>query len=593
MGLGWGLPSRDIDRFLFPSGNAWSGERILSLVRADEKFGPALGADVDPDPLAKTPGALIRLNATDADVAKILLRYRLFTHQPDEMITMMSLAGMKPGELNLDPKLYQYGGLFIYPVGAMLKACDIAGLIDVRSDLAFYLDHPEEFGKFYLVSRGYAAAWGLVGVFVVFAIGRRLGGDEAGLAAALLIALLPVTISMSHEGKPHLPGAVLMLTAVLLAMKHVARAASFSPRGGPERDEATKRRSHEGEEAQSQPDHSDVELGNAANSAKHFWLMCGACGAAQGMVLSSLPIFVLIPLVVGLDLLRDRSEHGASVASAAGRIVMGTLLALSVYLLTNPYVAINLVANREVLASNFGNSLAMYEVDRIAEGLLRTAELTVEGTGAFVAIVGIVALFVAIARKRRDALPLIVPAAVLFLQFVAIGAGKPAEYGRFGIFVNAALAIGTGVLLTNALRTRWRHGLGVIAAAWTLWCGSAYLRSMMADAANTGTRRTAAAVLEDSLKNPRRVILNAEPAPYGCPPLDFERIPVFLRVPDGTEVSCEHLEPGDVFVRAVDTPAEPHADAECTLRVIGGPAKSPISWANKPFEILSRTRADR
>jgi len=61
---------------------------------------PLRGADVDVDPLNGSTAEPISLTATDQDLAKIYLRYRLYTYQPDEMITMMALAGMNPRRLH-------------------------------------------------------------------------------------------------------------------------------------------------------------------------------------------------------------------------------------------------------------------------------------------------------------------------------------------------------------------------------------------------------------------------------------------------------------------------------------------------------------
>ena len=147
----------------------------------------------------------------------------------------------------------------------------------IKRFLSVHGVNPGEFGKFYIVARGYAAAWGLIGVIVVFGIARRLGGPRAGLIAALMFTLMPVVVCMSHEGKPHLPGAVLMLLAVLFAMRHLAA------RGA-------------GEAADASTGTGDSSSGHARGD-RNWWLMCICCGAALGMVLSSLPIFVLIPLV--------------------------------------------------------------------------------------------------------------------------------------------------------------------------------------------------------------------------------------------------------------------------------------------------------
>ncbi|HMB95978.1 MAG TPA: hypothetical protein VKK61_08070, partial [Tepidisphaeraceae bacterium] len=159
-GIHWGLPSRAVDPFLFGEHRVWSGQEIVQL--AGERDDSKMGADVDRNPAAR--GSI--LNDTDQQRAEIARRYRLFTYQPDEMITMMSLASMKRGDF--DPKLYQYGGLWIYPVGAMLKAASIFKWITLTPSQAFYQDHPEEFGKFYVVARLYTVMWGLIGVWAIF-----------------------------------------------------------------------------------------------------------------------------------------------------------------------------------------------------------------------------------------------------------------------------------------------------------------------------------------------------------------------------------------------------------------------------------------
>jgi hypothetical protein len=487
------------------------------------------------------------------------------------MITMMALAGMKPGELHFDPRLYQYGGLFIYPVGALIKLCDVLGLIEVRSDLVYYLDHPDEFGKFYIVARLYSAAWGLLGVFVVFAIARRLGCDPsqspvatrldiAPLLAAAFFGLMPVVVCMSHEAKPHLPGAVLMLAAVYFGIRAV---------------QATKHSlsTSSGIASSTAPDE---------RSAKYFWLMCLGCGAALGMVLSSAPVLILIPLVAWLSR-PSRSaplpKHGF-VRSA----VAGVAISLFVYCLTNPYIVINLFINREVLRSNFGNSLAMYEIARVGEGLARVLELTVEGATLPLLVFGGVAFVGALVRRSKPAAVLAVPALVFFLQFVLIGAGKPAEYGRFGIFTNSALAIGAAYLFADA----WRRRATVLRAlaiglvvAWVAICGAAYLRNFRLDASHRGSRMVLAKTLAG--ESTPAIILTAEPAPYSCPPLNFASLDVLLAA-SRQQPQCE---PGRccLLIQAVD---ELGADARPTPDL--GPGwlmllrrETPISWANKPF----------
>lgn len=564
IGISWGLPTACHDKYLFGETEPWSGVQIQELAGGADKFDRARGADVDVDPLDKDrlAQAPIPLNADPAQQAAIYQRYRLYTHQPDEMITLMALAGMQPGELKLDPKLYQYGGLFIYPVGALLKVCSLLGLIDVRGDLGFYLGHPDEFGKFYIVARTYAAAWGVLGVLVVFGIGRRLGGCHAGWLGALFYTLLPVVICMAHEGKPHLPGAVLMLLAVWFALRHLDHQA------GPRPEDQRKSGRH------------------------NWWLMCICCGAAFGMVLSSLPIFILIPLVALLDLRQPRM----TVAGAAGRTLLGAAVGIEIYLLTNPYLVINAFTNRAVLASNFGNSLAMYEIDRLGEGFVRVWQLTVEGATLPLVLLGICALFGAWARRCRNVSPLVVPALVFFAQFVLIGAGKPAEYGRFGIFTNTCLALGTACLLAWAFRDGMRRVTRMVVvlliALTTALGGGRYLYSFGADAWGFGQRAKLAEWIAQYPDLP--VLVFAEPAPYCCPPLRFNHRPILLCA--SAEQALEYARNNEVIVlRAVDSLSEggcisslgvelaPGGDVTLSAFADSPLAQSPISWANKPF----------
>jgi hypothetical protein len=447
----------------------------------------------------------------------------------------------------------------------------------------------------------------------------------AGLVAALLFTLMPVVVCMAHEGKPHLPGAVLMLLAVLFAMRHVSTA-----RPGAEHRETVSR------------------------ATRDFWLMCLCCGAAFGMVLSSLPIFVLIPLVVWLDLRRT----AIALPSALARLALGIAVGGLVYLITNPYIVINAVANREVLQSNFGNSLAMYEIARIGEGFVRVLELTIEGAGLPILILGALALLVALLRMGRpkgalagkppvapdtrhskpstignpqsaiadqppgapdtaSVLVLAVPAAVFFLQFVLIGAGKPGEYGRFGIFTNTALAIGTAYLLTWGWHGRRRifriAAVGVV-VAWTGFFGATYLRNFHADATSDGSRtRLASAIAGEVARAPddrREVALavRADPAPYALPPIDFSRMGVFLCRSEAqiTQAASQH---DAILVTPVDEKGSvdwhPSGDApngSAGLDQRAGPPRpqerswlgrlwhrpTPISWANKPFRVEGR-----
>lgn len=561
-GITWGLPARNIDAFLFGGASPWTGAEIQQLagVWSDD---PGRGADVDVNPLGgrTQPAAL---NATDAQRAEIIRRYRLYSYQPDEMITMRALAGMQPGAGKLDPRLYQYGGLWIYPVGVLLKLASMFGLVTLKADVGWYLDHPEQFGRFYVVARLYAAAWGLVGLGAVYWLARRLTGGSTLLAlfAGLAYTLMPVVINMAHEAKPHLPGAVLQLLAIMAAMRY-------------------------------------VETGQ-----RRWWMITGAlCGAAFGMVLSAWPVFVVLPVMA---LLRPGAWKSWLLP-----VLGGGATGAATYLLTNPYIVINLLVNREVLRSNFGNSLAMYAIGRWPEGVVNAARLVADGASLTLAIVGALALAVGVvmlvlAQRRGhdtttgsssaavrwgDWLLLVAPAGLILLQFTALAAGKPGEYGRFAVLPDVVLGMAAIIGVGRVFQDHAGRAVALtLVLALVAVPGYAYLSAFMMDSGTGGSRLQAARLLGMLHGGGARTLaVWAEPAPYGLPPVDLLTWQVILLPEDYTFNSGEL--PADVVIRPDDGPGLAGEAPEGYMIWLAPRAsrlRHEISWADKSFTVWVR-----
>jgi hypothetical protein len=357
-GIDWGLPSHAVDRFLFGNRPVWSGAKIYALSGGWDADA-AIGADVARHPLGRSDrGEPILVNGDDAARARIIQRYRLYSDQPDEMITFRALSGIDAAHGKLDPKLYQYGGLWIYGVGGLLAAAKELGAITVRHDVAYYLDHPEAFGRFYVVARLYAASWGLVLVAVVYGLLRQMGSSRMWSAiGAAMVALMPVVVNAAHEAKPHLPGAALVLLAVWAGGEYVRR-------GG-----------------------------------WRWLLLTGAmCGVAMGMVLWAAPVFVVVmgAAVVG------GNPAAARRRGAMREVVAGIAVGLGTYAITNPYVVIHLFRDPAVLRSNLQNTSAMYGVHSSLGAASNAVMLIVAGMSPVLAatgVAGIVALAVLACRR--------------------------------------------------------------------------------------------------------------------------------------------------------------------------------------------------
>jgi hypothetical protein len=547
-GIGWGLPSGRADRFLFGTRPAWTGQRLVELKGRDWEARRGLGADVDIDPIADRDRPIL-LTDSDRSRAEILIRYRLYTHQPDEVLTMRALASMRPSQLQLDPKLYQYGGLFIYPVGMLVAIGSWCGLLDAHGRLADYLNHPSDFGAMYVVARSYAALFGLLGVVASYLVGRRLGHEGVGLLAGALFLMMPVAITTSHEGKPHMPGAAMMLWAGWAAMR-------YAENGRPAR----------------------------------WWTLAILCGVAAGMVLSTWLVIAMMAVAI---LQRPCGSRWHSARRLAG----GVLVCLVVFLVANPYLLINTIAHREVLRSNLGTSMGMYEISRIGEGLWTVVHLLAEGMGPALAITGVVGSTVLLKRRTSAIVPLVVVGGLVLLQFACIGAGKPGEYGRFLIFPAAALGIAGAWVMVSIFR--WRRVVGIgfagVLMLATAWDGFRYLSGFVRDAGPAGSRAKAAEWCSAQLA----VVPNAtvgvvrEPAPFCAPPLDFDRRRIVL-LPDDRPETLEGWP--EFIVATADRPDD--LDTEWWAERYEPAARFPvgldrwlhrptvISWADKPVTIF-------
>jgi hypothetical protein len=348
---------------------------------------------------------------------------------------------------------------------------------------------------------------------------------------------------MSHEAKPHLPGAVLMLITVLAAIRY-------------------------------------VDTGKA-----RWWLITGGlCGAAVGMVLTSWPIFAVLPIMVMLQPLNRRQRLNIM----AGSAVAGVLF----YFVTNPYVLINLFANRELLASNLFNTAAMFEIGSLGQGIGNAVSLIAGGAGPFVAVAGVIGSIVCLICARRNrpsnvAWLLAAPAMLVLLQFTAAAAGEPGEYGRFAILVDIALAV-VAAMVAAAWRFGYREAFWGLCVMTTLPGTYWYLSGFVRDCESTTSRtRVAEALHELSSPGGSSLAVLAEPAPYIMPPVNLFEYRILL-MPEDPEVMIAQMN-ADLILAVFDEDSVAAFDSyQLVYHRWERGYWTRISWANKMFMVFQR-----
>lgn len=472
IGLDWGLPSRASDRFLFGDRVPWTGAEIVELAGT---WTPGdQGSDLQLDsPLDRSEPVV--LNATDAQRADIVRRYRLYTAQPDEMINLRALAQMRPGQGQFDPRLYQYGGLWFYPAGVALQSAAWTGYVTLTPDLTYYLDRPEEVGRIYVVLRAVTAFWAILGVVAVVLMARQMGCPPLVAAlAGVALASSPGVVVFGHEAKPHIPGLSLVLWSAALGTIYI-------------------------------------------RTGRRRWLVAcsAAAGGALGMILSMLPA-VLVPLVaVGLRGHREGNRlRWTHVVLAVGTFGL-------TYAVTNPYVVHHLLFSRELLTRQLGNSAAMYPVTSPLATMGTVFALLIALTPAVLLVLVALGAVLGDVKQLRDPrrttpvylpVPLLLlagPAVVQLLVFAALASGKPGEYARFGLLV-----AGLGIVAAGYLATRFRFAPGIPGVVILLHL----VLSIPELARFHGAPPTAGPV---TTLSPAEVTLTHEPAPYNTPPMNL------------------------------------------------------------------------
>jgi hypothetical protein len=548
LGITWGLPSRKADPFLFGNRPVWSGKEIvdrLGTLGEAASAGGSLGADVDPN-APNSRARPLMLNDTDAKRAEILVRYRLYSYQPDEMITFRSLATIP--KTHGDPRLYQYGGLWIYPVGVLLRIGSILHLVDVRSDLAFYLDHPEAFGRFYIVARLYVVAFAMAGVWAVFWLAKRMSGEAwVAMMAAIVYAQTPIVLNLSHEAKPHLPSAVLSLFAVIAAVKYIETA------------------------------------------SRRWALIAGAlCGAAFGMVLTGMLSFILLPVMCFFRW-RARSPLAPSrISSALSDLGLSLGIGVVVYAITNPFVIIHLLGDRTILLSNLGNSQAMYRAPMRLDTIATATDLIAEGASPLVAGAGLLAVLFLRGRNGPIRTILLLVSLPILAQFIALATDKPGEYARFAVFPDIALALcavdGMAALFKGHVsRTVMLGGMCALSGIWS----AGYTWHFERDAAERTPRIVVAERLAQTLaRGAKEMAVYNDPAPYCLPPVNLFDWKIVLVDPGAPPSPTS-----DLLIKPVDRIPRhdtPMLDFEVTYWVRPRILDTPITWASKSFRAVVR-----
>lgn len=150
-----------------------------------------------------------------------MVRFKLYSVEADEAVAIMALARIKPGQLQFDPRFYQYGGAFLYPLGAWYFALSKLGIVHA-APLDQMLAAPQAMDGVWIAGRAFVlAAFAISGVLLFLTL-SELAPRGVALCGLLLYLLCPASIMYSQVIKPHwyallwATGALLIITRALM-----------------------------------------------------------------------------------------------------------------------------------------------------------------------------------------------------------------------------------------------------------------------------------------------------------------------------------------------------------------------------------------
>jgi hypothetical protein len=222
-GIRWGLPSPERSRLVIPGDPAPVLRRVLEQTARDIEQKRATSVLV-PLPGSSRVEPERSLAEDEVALARATRRFLTFSCDWDEPHIIRSLAMMRPDAFDFNPRMFSYGGLAIYPVGALIRAGMALGLMPRRATAEAFLADPEAFGRLYVAGRLWVLLLVVIGLWTVWWAATQAHGPAIGLVAALLYATSTPVHAWMTLIKPHTPVAAFVALAYGFAVRAVVRA---------------------------------------------------------------------------------------------------------------------------------------------------------------------------------------------------------------------------------------------------------------------------------------------------------------------------------------------------------------------------------
>ncbi|MCX5641637.1 MAG: glycosyltransferase family 39 protein [Candidatus Omnitrophica bacterium] len=311
LGINWGVPSQERAKLIFEN-QAFLNAFVPLMKETRAEIRDAIKYENYEYPL--TYNEKQKFNVTvgkkkflvEKATVNAMRTYLLRAYSPDEHMAIIGLSNIDLKKREFNPKIFSCGGAYIYTSGFLLFLLKPTGLVNLKSDLSYYLLNPDEMGNIYMVIRFLGVLATAAAVYFLYRLGKKFYGAREGMLAAFLLAIAPIVVVRNHYASPYTFGFLFVLLSFY--------AASFL----------------------------------LEKNRLRFYALAGIfAGLAAGSIVFFIFSLVSLPISFLIYYHQNKSRDNLHI------FLKGTVLALfcaaAVFILTNPYAVIAHSAYAEVL----------------------------------------------------------------------------------------------------------------------------------------------------------------------------------------------------------------------------------------------------
>lgn len=151
-----------------------------------------------------------------------MTRFKLYSVEADEPVNIIALARIKPAALQFNPGFYEYGGAYLYPLGAWYFALSKLGVIHV-APLSEMLKQPQDMDRVWIAGRAFVLIAFALSAILFFLALTELAPGTVALSGLIIYLLCPGSIVFSQMMKPHWYALLWVNVAILVLVRAFGR----------------------------------------------------------------------------------------------------------------------------------------------------------------------------------------------------------------------------------------------------------------------------------------------------------------------------------------------------------------------------------